>query len=219
MRQMIGYLQVMRLMLFTSNLFSTLFELTWYKTMLESWLAPLITPDAKILEVGCAGGDLSRWLADKQMQVWAVDSSAASLGKAMHISGQVHFAQADAHHLPFPDGYFDFVVAASLINVVDAPDAVIGEMHRVCRDGGTVAVLVPDQLFTVAEAEKFLETERLTGFSRAAYSTWNRLARKMHADDVYRYFNECGLVNISSNRLLDGLVFAMYGNKLININS
>ncbi|WP_029631245.1 bifunctional demethylmenaquinone methyltransferase/2-methoxy-6-polyprenyl-1,4-benzoquinol methylase UbiE [Zavarzinella formosa] len=53
----------------------------------------------------------------------------------------VHYVQADAQHLPFPDDLFEVVtVAFGLRNVTD-PLRGLAEMTRVCRPGGKVAVL------------------------------------------------------------------------------
>jgi len=53
----------------------------------------------------------------------------------------VAWVEADAQHLPFPDGTFQIVsVAFGLRNVSDT-DRGLREMARVCRPGGRVAVL------------------------------------------------------------------------------
>lgn len=179
--------------------------------MLEQWVAPILTPNAKVLEVGCAGGDFSRSLAERSMRVSAVDRSSQMLVKAQQMPSPVQFNQADATRLPFPDQHFDVVLAASLINVVDSPRAVLAEMRRVCREGGTVSVLVPSQSFSDADAKRYLEAEQLTGFSRAAFLTWNRLGRKMDADVLHSYFKDCGMTNITTRNLLGGMVVAICG--------
>jgi demethylmenaquinone methyltransferase/2-methoxy-6-polyprenyl-1,4-benzoquinol methylase len=53
----------------------------------------------------------------------------------------ITFVEADAQRLPFPDDQFQIVcVAFGLRNVTDT-DRGLGEMARVCRSGGRVAVL------------------------------------------------------------------------------
>jgi demethylmenaquinone methyltransferase/2-methoxy-6-polyprenyl-1,4-benzoquinol methylase len=57
------------------------------------------------------------------------------------INGQVTFVEADAQRLPFEDNHFQIVsVAFGLRNVTDT-DRGLAEMARVCRPGGSVAVL------------------------------------------------------------------------------
>lgn len=213
MKNIIGYLQLMWLMKSPPALFSRLFSLPWYRNMLEQWSAPTLTSAVKVLELGCAGGDFSRSLAERNMKVWAVDRSSRMVLKAQQIPSSVHFKQADATQLPFSDEYFDVVLAASLINVVDSPRDVIAEMCRVCRAGGMVSVLVPNQLFSDADAKHYLQSEQLSGFSAAAFATWHRLARKMDVDVLHGYFNDCGMTNITSKNLLGGMVVAMSGQR------
>ena len=211
MKKIIGYLQLIWLMKSSPDLFSQLFGLPWYRNMLEQWVAPILTRDAKVLEVGCASGDFSCSLAERNMQVSAVDRSAQMLAKARQTPSPVQFKQADATQLPFPDQHFDVVLAASLINVVDSPRAVIAEMRRVCREGGTVSVLVPDRSCSNADAKRYLEAKQLTGLSGAAFSTWHRLGRKMDVDVLHGYFQDCGLTDITSKNLLGGMVIAISG--------
>jgi demethylmenaquinone methyltransferase / 2-methoxy-6-polyprenyl-1,4-benzoquinol methylase len=57
------------------------------------------------------------------------------------LSDDISFMEADAQELPFPDQTFGIVaVAFGLRNVADT-DQGLREMTRVCRPGGTVAVL------------------------------------------------------------------------------
>jgi ubiquinone/menaquinone biosynthesis C-methylase UbiE len=212
MKKIIGYLQLLWLMKSPPALFSRLFGLPWYRNMLEQWVEPILTPNAKVLEVGCAGGDFSRSLAERNMKVSAVDRSTQMLEKAQQTPSPVQFKQADATRLPFPDQHFDVVLAASLINVVDSPRAALAEMRRVCREGGTVSVLVPNRSFSDADAKRYLEAEQLAGLSSAAFTTWHRLARKMDADILHGHFEDCGMTNITTRNLLGGMVVAISGN-------
>ncbi len=50
---------------------------------------------------------------------------------------------ADATRLPFPDGAFDAVIAAEILEHVPDDAAAMAEIARVLRPGGTVAVTVP----------------------------------------------------------------------------
>ena len=213
MKNIIGYLQMIWLMSSPLALFSRLFELPWYRRMLEQWLEPVQKPDATVLEVGCAAGEFSRMLAEHNMRVSAVDRSEKMLSRAKLSTGAVHFHQADAARLPYPDQYFDIVMAASLLNAVDSPRSVLAEMRRVCREGGTVSVLVPDKSFSDSEAK--LVGKELSGFPRAAFLSWHRMAKKMDMNVLMNYFEDCGMQNITSKSLLGKMVVAVYGQPAI----
>jgi ubiquinone/menaquinone biosynthesis C-methylase UbiE len=209
MKKIISYLQFLWLMKSPPALFSRLFRLPWYRSTLELWVAPILMPNAKVLEVGCAAGDFSRSLAGRGMNVWAVDISSQMIAKAQKIPSQVQFKRADATQLPFPDRHFDVVLTASLINVVDSPIAVLKEMRRVCRKGGTVSVLVPTQSFSDVDAKHYVEAEKLTGLSGAAFTTWHRLGRKMDANVLCGHFKDCGMTSITTSNLLGGMIVAI----------
>jgi demethylmenaquinone methyltransferase/2-methoxy-6-polyprenyl-1,4-benzoquinol methylase len=77
----------------------------------------------------------------------AVDFSHAMLVNALDKARRLrrdqnlHFVEADAQSLPFPDEYFELVtIAFGLRNVTDM-DRGLREMARVCRPGGRLAVL------------------------------------------------------------------------------
>lgn len=211
MKKIIGYIELAWLMKSPSALFSSLFDLPWYRNMLEQWIEPMPLVNTKALEVGCAAGDFSRALAERNIKVWGTDCSSRILKKARQIPSTVQFKQADATRLPFSDQYFDVVLAASLINVVNSPRAVLAEMLRVCRTGGTVTVLVPNRLFSDADAKQYIETEQLSGFSGVAFLTWHRMGRKMDSDVLHSYFNDLDMSNIITKTLLGGMVFTMSG--------
>ena len=61
--------------------------------------------------------------------------------KPCEMSGP--FVRADAARLPFRSGSFDNVVAMEVLEHVEDPAAVMTEIRRVLKDGGTFVMSVP----------------------------------------------------------------------------
>jgi ubiquinone/menaquinone biosynthesis C-methylase UbiE len=207
-----GYLQIGYLCLRPQQLFSRLYQLPWYRNTLHQALAGALPKQGRILEVGCAGGDFATELAQRGFSAWGVDRSAHMLRHAHAAGGSACFVRADAMALPFPDLFFDHVFAASLLNVVDQPQAVLKELHRVCRGG--VTVLLPATGFSRSDAIQYAKS--FSGFSKAAFMSWYLLGKKMNPQDVAALFQACDMQDIQQQALLGGMVLAFYGRRQVS---
>ncbi len=102
---------------------------------------------ASWLDVGCGTGVFTQALLELcgTASVHAIDPSVAQLDAAVRgpASGAV-FKAAEAAALPFPDGAFDIVASALVINFIPDRPAALREMRRVARAGGQVAGYVWD---------------------------------------------------------------------------
>lgn len=104
----------------------------------------------KVLELGCGPGNgtlaLLRRLQDEgnsACSLTACDLSTAMLNCAKkRIPEGVDFRVANNQELPFEDNSFDRVMAGMNLNLVPNPEIMLSEMHRVCEDGGKIAVSV-----------------------------------------------------------------------------
>jgi phosphatidylethanolamine/phosphatidyl-N-methylethanolamine N-methyltransferase len=99
----------------------------------------------RICEVGVGTG-LSALGYPRDCRVVGLDLSAAMLQRARkriarRARTQPRLCRMDAGRLAFPDGQFDAVYAAYVINVVADPIAVARELARVCRPGGRLVLL------------------------------------------------------------------------------
>ena len=105
-----------------------------------------LQPQARVLEIGCGAGHLTVRLAERSMQVNAVDASpgmvelTARQARDAGYEKRVVVAQADAHSLPFESGYFDLVVAVGVIPWLHSPGEAVAEMARVLRSGGQLVL-------------------------------------------------------------------------------
>lgn len=100
---------------------------------------------ARVVELGCGTGQMTRWLADQvgpSGAVSAVDRSAEQLDFARRQCGDrpwVTFHEADAAATGLAPHSFDLVFIRLLLMHVPEPDRVIGHARELLRPGGVLA--------------------------------------------------------------------------------
>ncbi|MGL4305621.1 MAG: class I SAM-dependent methyltransferase [Mycobacteriaceae bacterium] len=106
--------------------------------------------ERKILDVACGPGNYTRYFAKNLSGngvAIGLDISSAMLRQAVRDSGteSAAYIRTDAHNLPFPDNSFDTVVCLAALYLIPHPHGVLGEMARVVRPGGEIAVFTTVQ--------------------------------------------------------------------------
>jgi ubiquinone/menaquinone biosynthesis C-methylase UbiE len=110
-------------------------------------------PDARVLDVGCGTGVLTRLLArwPNVGSVVGVDPAPALLEKARAAAAgmpSATFREGDARSLPFEGATFDVVTSDSMLSHVPGPERAVEEALRVLRPGGCLAVFDGDYATT-----------------------------------------------------------------------
>ena len=190
------------------GLFAAIGELGWYSASHRQWIDDQdLHTGSRVLEVGCATGALTSYLAEIGQRVTGLDNSADMIARAESDHPQLEFVVGDATSLPY-DSVFDAVVAASVINVVTDAKQVLSEMRRVCTPGGTVSVLVPSAGFADEDLGGLIEALDLTGFSEAAVTKWHVGPPKTSRSQLEGLFDSVDLAPITSRSYLDGMLIA-----------
>jgi SAM-dependent methyltransferase len=109
----------------------------------------------RLLDLGCGAGRHAFEALRRGAVVTAFDydegelKDVAAMATAMAGAGEIGpggraaSVRGDATQLPFSDGTFDRIIAAEVLEHIEDDVAAIGELARVLRPGGTLAVTVP----------------------------------------------------------------------------
>jgi ubiquinone/menaquinone biosynthesis C-methylase UbiE len=108
---------------------------------------------ASVLDVGCGTGVVARTIARKPSfdgHITAIDLSPYLTATAQRLAGAegmvdaIDFRNGDSQHLDLPDASFDAAVAHTLFSHVPDPSAVLRELARIVKPGGTVGIFDGD---------------------------------------------------------------------------
>lgn len=90
-----------------------------------------VSPQARVLEVGCGEGEITSRLRRRWPSVTALDLPDSGLRREWsHVEG-ARFLHANAECLPFRDGEFDIVVSVEVFEHLLDPGRGLGELARV----------------------------------------------------------------------------------------
>ena len=124
------------------------------RAMLEAYLSELDFPlQARVLEVGCGPGPVTRVLAawPGVAEAVGVDPSPVFIARAREKAAGVdrlRFEEGDGRALSFPDGSFHVVVFHTTLCHVPGSDKAVAEAFRVLRPGGLLAIFDGDYAST-----------------------------------------------------------------------
>ncbi len=103
-----------------------------------------LKPGMKVLDVACGSGNLAIPAAKTGAVVTGIDIASNLLDQArVRAAGEtldIRFEEGDAEDLPFEEGAFDVVLSMFGTMFAPRPEVVAGELTRVCRQGGRIAL-------------------------------------------------------------------------------
>lgn len=132
-------------------------RLTGRLAQLASAVHDLTPPGGGVLDLGCGSGEFARRLAADGYTLTGCDIAPAMVAQATEadLERAVRWIRLEPawKALPLPARSLDTVVAASVLEYVPEPGAVLAECARVLRPGGVLACTVPN----VAHPVRWLE--------------------------------------------------------------
>lgn len=100
----------------------------------------------RTLDLGCGSGTYLPLLAGRSDELVAMDFSPAMLQEARKACPGLActYLEGDAMAPPIEDASFDLVNCIGVLEYLPRPEACLGEIRRVLRDGGTAVLSVPN---------------------------------------------------------------------------
>ncbi|NNM59495.1 MAG: bifunctional demethylmenaquinone methyltransferase/2-methoxy-6-polyprenyl-1,4-benzoquinol methylase UbiE [Legionellales bacterium] len=145
----------------------------------------------KVLDIAGGTGDLTKQfsrIVGETGQVILADINASMLARGRDrllnegITHPVHYVQANAEILPFPDNYFDCITIAFGLRNVTHKDKALASMQRILKPGGKLMVL---------EFSKPLYKPLQKIYDVYSFSVLPKLGKFIAKDeDSYRYLAE-----------------------------
>ena len=167
--------------------------------ILKEIMSDLIEPDDVVLECACGTGLLSAVIAQKCRLLTATDFSGKMLKKAEKNCAAFHnitFTKADITALAFPDCSFDKVVAGNVIHLLDNPLTALGELNRVCKDGGML--IIPTYMNKDSKG-------KTSGFAATVGKAGADFKRQFTVDSYRQFFLDAGYSDVQTI-LADGRI-------------
>ncbi|MEX2225303.1 MAG: methyltransferase domain-containing protein [Dehalococcoidia bacterium] len=116
-----------------------------------AFLLPHLTPNMRLLDVGCGPGSITIGLAAALApgETTGVDASDEAIDSARRRATEenctnVRFEVADAYALPFEDATFDAAFMHAVLQHLADPLAALREVRRVLKPGGVIGVADAD---------------------------------------------------------------------------
>jgi len=153
-----------------------------------------ISPDSRVLDVGCGSGWATRLLAGLAFNgsLTGIDISDEMIRvarEASHSFSNIDFQVASAEHLPFGNGEFTHAFSMeSLYYYANIPKAV-SEIHRVLKPGG-LFVTVVDLYWENEASHQWIADLKVP-------------VQLLRIEEYRSLFGDAGFVNIVDQRLID----------------
>jgi len=120
----------------------------WIERQRIKTIMSLLRPEIgeAVLEVGCGSGNILEALPLGVKPVGIDLSTMLVTESRVRLAGRGGLiAQANAEQLPFPDGHFARIICTEVLEHVQRPDVVIGEIARVAKPDAIIVISIPNE--------------------------------------------------------------------------
>ena len=143
-------------------------------------VSPYISPDYKVLDIGCGNGVFLPILAPMCRQLAGLDISCDMLKESVNVLSQfectnVSVINSRAEEMPFAENEFDVIVLVDMIHHVTEAQAVIAEIKRIIKPEGKILVFEPNKLNPLLWLLCLLDRNEWGALSLGSKKTYQKL--------------------------------------------
>lgn len=164
----------------------------------KKYLQKTITPDAKVLEVGCGDGRSIFDIFPVTKNVTGIDHDDKAIADAKNNFSSypsIKILKADATKLPFENGEFDFVVCmTTFANFADKRFIILDEMKRVLQNSGKIIISV----FSEDALEERMKVYKASGITIKSVENGKVVFDESVGDNISEQFSKEQLEDIFS---------------------
>jgi ubiquinone/menaquinone biosynthesis C-methylase UbiE len=169
-----------------------------------------LRPNDKLLEVGCAFGRITKFLAkNRGVNAIGIDINPHEIkyAKENSVDSRVNFAIMDGTRLDFSDNMFDAIVMVGVVGGVEPEirERMFKEAYRVVRPSGTVAIAeFKIDLDDPKKVKKYKKDAAITGeWGSKIVRKGNKIlfiAKHFIEGELTKMFTDAGFSSIQSRR-------------------
>jgi SAM-dependent methyltransferase len=177
----------------------------WSRLVAQEFLHWLnVPPNSDWVDVGCGTGALTETILQHAhpRTIASIDQSAGFIAYARQqvADERVTFHVGDAQKMPFDDDTCDAVVSGLVLNFIPQPHLALGEMKRIVRPSGLVAVYVWDYADKMEFMRHFWNAVTELDPAASNLDEGHRFPI-CHPDALAEHFQAAGLQNVETRAI------------------